>query len=148
MKYPLSVVVPARRRLRLQEHLRAADVDLVHDDARHDARHRPDVDAVRQRFELLAGDDRLLQRARRVEQRRFAGHGHAFRHGANFELQVGAGGRVGVDQDVADLERPEPLHLAFDDVGAGLKAQKLIGAALVGTRSADSRRSCLAGSRA
>ena len=66
-------------RLRLQEHLRAADVDLVHDDAGHDARHRPDVDAIRQRLELLARDHGLLQRARRIEERRVTGHRHAFR---------------------------------------------------------------------
>ena len=64
---------PAGGRLRLQKHLRPADVDFVHDDAGHDARHRPDVDAVRQRLELLPRDDRLLQRARRIEERRFTG---------------------------------------------------------------------------
>ena len=50
---------------------------------------------------------------------------------AHFEPQVGARGRVRVDEDVAHLERAESLQLAFDDVRAGLKTQELIRAPLV-----------------
>ena len=114
---PALLAAAVHRGARLNEGFGPADVHLVEHDARHHLGDGPHVDAVGQRLQHVVGNDGLLQRARRVEQRRFARHGHAFGQRADFELEVGARRLVGVHH----------LH----DVGARHEAQELIRAAII-----------------
>ena len=109
----------------LQERFRAAHVDLADRDARNDPRDRPYVHAVGQRLEHLLRENRLLQRRRGVEQRRFAAHDDAFFHRADLQPRVRARGLVGVHRDAGSRKGPETLERGFDTVACQGRAAEI-----------------------
>ena len=115
-----------QREIGVREGFGPADVDLVSDDARNGAGDGPQVDAIGQRLQRFVGHDGLLQRGCRVEQRRLSGHRDALFKGADRQRQVGACGRIGIDDDVALLEFAEPLQRRRDAIRARHEPEKLI----------------------
>jgi hypothetical protein len=76
------------------------------------------------------GDDRLLERARRVEEAAHRPSPSPFGHRSRFP-----GGRrralwrSHLRGCSRSFERAKPLQLSLNDIGAGLKAEELIGSA-------------------
>ena len=122
---PILVAAASDLRVRLQERLRPADVNLGHDDARDHAGDRPHVCSIRQDLEDVRRQHGLVQRSRRIQQGRFRRHDNALLDCANLQLQVHTRRDVGVHRNVALLGGAESLHVRSDVVDARDKPQEL-----------------------
>ena len=131
---PVLETAAVHGRRGLQERFRSADVDLAQDHARHHARDRPHVDAIRHRVQDLAWQNHLLQRARRIEKRRFALDDHSFFQRADVQSEIDAHGDVGVDHDAVEDRWAEAGELRLHRVRAGHEPEELKRAAAVGRR--------------
>ena len=129
-----SVLVRAAvdRRGRLQERFRPADVHLAQDDARNDARDRPDVD----RFGRLSSTSRESTVCCSADVVSSSGAPPVTVMSSDnvpiSSSEVRPGCRVGVDDDVLLAGRSEPGELALHGVDAGHEPDELKRAALVG----------------
>ncbi len=121
-------------RRRLLEGACATDIDVVLDDGRNEAADRPDVVRIGQKIQDFARHHGLVQHGGRVEQRRFARHGHRLLHPVHLHRQVSARCRLGVDGDVLDGDGTEAGQLASHGVPARHQARELVCAARIGHR--------------
>jgi hypothetical protein len=83
---------------------------------------------------VLAGKDRLLQCAGRIEQWRVAADRDRFLERADVKPEIRPSGGVGIDDDVLHFGCPETRQLRADDIAAWDEPEKLIHASLVGHR--------------
>ena len=131
---PILVAAAPDLRVRLQERLRPADVNLGHDDTRNDARDRPDIRSIRQDFQQICGEHGLIQCRRGIEQRGLGSHDDALFDGTDLQPQVHTRRDVGVHRDAALLGGSESLHFRSDGVDARHQPQELKRTSLVGNR--------------